>query len=34
MHVSYTKKHVDQIPGTQRTVINVYVLATKYQVAS
>lgn len=34
MPVSYTKKQEEHIPGTQRTVINVYVLAAKYQVTS
>ena len=34
MPVSYTKKQKEHIPGTQRTVINVYVLAAKYQVTS
>lgn len=34
MPVSYTKKQEEHIPGTQRAVINVYVLAAKYQVTS
>lgn len=34
MPVSYTKKQEEHIPGTQRRVINVYILAAKYQVTS
>lgn len=34
MPVSCTKKQEEHIPGTQRTAINVYVLAAKYEVTS